>query len=205
MPPDNPAAPTPNTPPPAEPPPLHEKAPAMARLDADEHVVTIVHRSFIGLVFIYLEALGAVAALLALAILAFPDLFSELSANSNMLLGAAVVFAMALIFFILFLATYIYRQSLLIVTDKNLIQILQKGLFVRKISRLSMSNVEDVTAEQKGILPTIFNYGTLMVQTAGEMDNFIFPYCPNPNKYADQILDARQAYANRHEDSKDPS
>jgi hypothetical protein len=46
-------------------------------------------------------------------------------------------------------------------------------------------------------LQTIFNYGTLTVETAGEMRNFVFPYCPNPNKYADQILDARQAYADK--------
>jgi uncharacterized membrane protein YdbT with pleckstrin-like domain len=103
----------------------------------------------------------------------------------------------ALLFFVLFIATYIYRQSMLLVTDMNLVQILQKGLFVRKVSRLSMSNVEDVTAEQKGILPTIFNYGTLTVQTAGEMENFVFPYCPNPNKYADRILDARQAFVDK--------
>jgi membrane protein YdbS with pleckstrin-like domain len=170
---------------------------SLARLDDDEHVVTIVHRSFIGLVYIYLVALGAVAALIALIVLAFPDLFSELSTNSNMLLVAGGVFAIALIFLILFVATYVYRQSVLLVTDKNLIQILQRGLFVRKVSRLSMSNVEDVSAEQNGFLPTIFNYGTLMVQTAGEMENFIFPYCPNPNFYSDRILDARQAYANR--------
>jgi membrane protein YdbS with pleckstrin-like domain len=146
------------------------------------------------------ERIITVAALLALAILAFPDLFSSLSENSNMLLTAGIVLAMTLVFFILFLATYIYRQSKLIVTDQNLIQILQGGLFSRKISRLSVSNVEDVTAEQHGFLPTIFNYGTLIVETAGEMKNFIFPYCPNPNTYADQILDARQAYADRLSD-----
>jgi membrane protein YdbS with pleckstrin-like domain len=172
----------------------------MRLLNHDERIITIVHRSIVGLIFIYLEAFGAVAALLALAILAFPDLFSSLSENSNMLLTAGIVLAMTLVFFILFLATYIYRQSKLIVTDQNLIQILQGGLFSRKISRLSVSNVEDVTAEQHGFLPTIFNYGTLIVETAGEMKNFIFPYCPNPNTYADQILDARQAYADRLSD-----
>jgi uncharacterized membrane protein YdbT with pleckstrin-like domain len=117
---------------------------------------------------------------------------------------AGAIFATALVFFILFLATYIYRQSMLIVTDKSLIQIMQRGLFVRKVSRLSMSNVEDVSAEQRGILPTIFNYGTLTIQTAGERENFLFPYCPSPNLYADRVLDARQAYANRaeHDDEK---
>jgi uncharacterized membrane protein YdbT with pleckstrin-like domain len=174
--------------------------PERRMLNVGEHVVTVVHRSIIGLVYIYLEAFGAVAALIAVAILAFPDLFSSLSANSNALLLAGAVFSIALVFFILFIATYIYRQSKLIVTDQNLIQILQNGLFSRKVSRLSVSNVEDVSADQHGFMQTIFNYGTLTVETAGEMKNFIFPYCPNPNKYADQILDARQAYADNLEE-----
>jgi uncharacterized membrane protein YdbT with pleckstrin-like domain len=169
----------------------------IALFNSDEHVVTVVHRSIIGLVYIYLFALAAVVALIALAVLAFPSIFSSLSDNSNMLVLAGMVFAIALVFFILFIATYVYRQSKLIVTDQNLIQILQGGLFSRKISRLSVSNVEDVTADQHGFLPTIFDYGTLVVETAGEMKNFIFPYCTNPNKFADQILDARQAYADR--------
>jgi uncharacterized membrane protein YdbT with pleckstrin-like domain len=172
----------------------------LSMLNADEHIVTVVHRSIIGLVYIYLFALSAVIALLALAVLAFPSIFSSLSVNSNMLLFAAMVFSIALIFFILFIATYVYRQSKLIVTDQNLIQILQNGLFSRKVSRLSVSNVEDVSADQHGFLQTLFIYGTLTVETAGEMKNFVFPYCPNPNKYADQILDARQAYANRLKD-----
>jgi membrane protein YdbS with pleckstrin-like domain len=169
----------------------------IALFNRDEHVITVVHRSIIGLVYIYLFALAAVTALIALIVLAFPSIFSSLSANSNMLLFAGMVFAIALVFFMLFIATYIYRQSKLIVTDQNLVQILQGGLFSRKISRLSVSNVEDVSADQHGFLPTIFNYGTLTVETAGEMKNFVFPYCPNPNKYADQILDARQAYADK--------
>jgi len=199
----------PNLQPPSDtPPPIHPTPQAtpnsygllpseMSLLNHDESIVTVIHRSVIGLIFIYLEAFGAVAALLALAVLAFPDLFNSLSANSNALLFAAFVFAVTLLFLILFIATYVYRQSKLIVTNQNLIQILQAGLFSRKVSRLSVSNVEDVTANQHGILQTIFNYGTLIVETAGEMKNFIFPYCPNPNKYSDQILDARQAYADR--------
>jgi uncharacterized membrane protein YdbT with pleckstrin-like domain len=169
----------------------------LAMLNSDEHIITVVHRSVIGLIYIYLFALGAVTALLALAVLAFPTIFSTLSVNSNMLLFAGAIFAVALVFFILFIATYVYRQSKLIVTDQNLIQILQNGLFARKVSRLSVSNVEDVSADVQGVLQTIFNYGTLTVETAGEMRNFVFPYCPNPNKYADQILDARQAYADK--------
>ena len=61
-----------------------------------------------------------------------------------------------------------------------------------------MENVEDVTSEQGGIFPTIFNYGVLKVETAGEQNNFIFKYCPNPNAYAKALQDARAAYFAKH-------
>ena len=157
--------------------------------------VTIVHRHPIGIVFIYLETLIAVIAVLALMLVVAPDFFTNLSSQAYSLLIATMLLAVGLLALILFVATYIYRQSKLLVTDKSLVQILQKGLFIRKVSRLSMSNVEDVTAEHLGILSTIFNYGVLTIQTAGEEDNFIFPWCPDPDRYADRVLEARQAYA----------
>ncbi len=171
-------------------------------LDPDEHVVKIVKRHIIGIVFIYIEALAGITALLALVFVLAPDAFKDLSGNSFNLFVGIVFFAVALLALVLFVATYVYRQSELLVTDKNLVQVLQRSLFNRKVSRLSMSNVEDVTADQRGILATIFNYGTLMIQTAGEMDNFVFIYCPNPNKYAEIVLDARQAYARSIQEEK---
>jgi hypothetical protein len=58
-----------------------------------------------------------------------------------------------------------------------------------------MSNVEDVNEEQRGVLASIFNYGTLTVETAGARENFVFTLCPNPAGLADRIIEARQAYA----------
>lgn len=180
-----------------------ETDPSLARADSDllepgEELVKVVHRHPIGIVFIYIETLIGVIAILALAMVLAPSFFQDLSGNAYWLFLAAVVFGATLIALILFLATYIYRQCRLLVTDRSLIQVMQRGLFNRKVSRLSMSNVEDVNAETKGFLATIFGYGTLNVETAGEMENFTFPYCPKPNYYADQIIEARQAYARRH-------
>jgi hypothetical protein len=67
MPPNNPPSnQQPLTSKPASAPEPIPKIPEAAFLNRDEHIVTIVHRSFIGIVFIYLEAFAAVAALLAL-------------------------------------------------------------------------------------------------------------------------------------------
>jgi uncharacterized membrane protein YdbT with pleckstrin-like domain len=194
MPPNNsqPSNQPPTSPPPDSPPPILESD-IKNTLDADERVINVIYRHIIGIFYIYFVAFSVVAVMLAFIILIFPDLFSGLSRESNLLLAAGAVFGLALIFFILFIATYIYRQNKIVVTNQNIIQVLQNGLFIRKVSRLDYSDVEDVTAEHRGILSNMFNFGTLNIETSGEQKNFIFPYCPDPNKYADLILDLRQA------------
>ena len=164
-------------------------------LEPNETAIAVVKRHIIGIVGLYLEALVAIIAVLSLVFLITPDVLNDLSKQSNRLIVAGVVFAIAVLIFVLFVATYAYRLNRLLITDRNLIQVGQSALFGRKISRLSIANVEDVSAEQKGILATMFNYGNLQVQTAGERPNFLFKTCPDPNKYANQINIARQAYA----------
>lgn len=164
-------------------------------LEPGEKLVVIVRKHPIGIVGIYAEALVGLAVVFGLFLAIAPDFFNGLSAQAYKILVGVIIFGLAILILFLFIATYVYRQSRLLVTDRSLVQILQKSLFIRKISRLSMSNVEDVSAEERGMLSTIFNYGTIIVQTAGTLDNFIFPYCPDPAKYADQIIEARQRYA----------
>lgn len=163
-------------------------------LVAGEHVVVVVRKHIIGLIFIYLQALLGIIAALSILFISAPDILN-LDEQSSRLIIALVILGVALLVLYLFVATYIYRSNRLLVTDKNLIQINQTSLFIRTVSRLSMSNVEDVRADMRGILATIFNYGILHIQTAGERPNFEFKYCPTPNKYADKVLEARQAFA----------
>lgn len=173
-------------------------------IEVDECLVTVVHRHPIGIIIIYLEALVFIVALVVLGSFVFPDLFNGSGGGNQALLTASLLLAVGLIALVMFVATYIYRQNRILVTDRSLVQVMQKGLFARKVSRLSMSNVEDVSATHHGILSTIFNYGILHIQTAGERENFVFPWCPEPDNYADRILDARQAYAHRLEEDKEP-
>jgi uncharacterized membrane protein YdbT with pleckstrin-like domain len=184
---------------PASPPPIRgvSKRPDEDMLEPGEQILTVVHRSVIGLFGIYLVAFLAVAALTTLAAVISPSTFNTSSATISGPLSAIIILSAVLLVLILFTATYIYRQSRLLITDRSLVQIMQRTLFNRKVSRLSMSNVEDVSEEQRGIVSTIFNYGTLIVQTAGEMENFIFTLCPNPAALADRIIEARQAYAEK--------
>jgi hypothetical protein len=95
---------------------------------------------------------------------------------------------------LLVMATIVYRQSKLTVTDRNIVQVVQKGLMIRKVSQLSLANIEDVTSEQRGIFANMFNYGVLVIETAGEQANFNFNFCPNPHRVAKIILDAKDDF-----------
>ena len=147
------------------------------------------------MVYLYLEALLAVAAVLSLIFLVAPDTFDSLHKESSRWIVAGSFFAVAVVLLVLFVATYVYRQTRLLLTDKNIVYVQQTALLLRKVSRLSIATVEDASADQRGILATIFNYGTLVIQTAGKTENFIFPTCPDPNRYAGMIIAAREAYA----------
>ena len=89
---------------------------------------------------------------------------------------------------------YLYSMSMLLVSERDITQIVQKGIFNKKVSKLSMSSVEDVTYSQKGVFASMFNYGTLIVETAGEQQNFVFKYATDTKTAANVVLAAHERY-----------
>ncbi|MDQ5972540.1 MAG: hypothetical protein QG553_699 [Patescibacteria group bacterium] len=154
-----------------------------------------VRRHTFGLIVVYGQVgIGFLAGSFMLMFLA-PIMFPNEQLSQLRLFLSVVIGLIAIaVWMVLMLYTYIYRQSKLIISNKNLTQVLQHGLFNRKVSELSLANVEDVTAKQRGILASIFGFGNLIVETAGEQANFDFKYCPRPNFYGKVVLDARQKY-----------
>lgn len=161
----------------------------------NEQFVTEIHKHPFGIIFLYIQAAIGLVIAAFLAMVLLPGLLGEESwARNSIAISAALVVVLCIVVLILILATYLYRLNRLIISDRNVTQVLQKGLFNRQVSELSMANVEDVTANQKGIFATMFNYGELKIETAGEQNNFHFSYCPNPNYYGRIVLESRQKY-----------
>lgn len=160
----------------------------------DEVILYVIRAHPFGLFLIYLETLGALAVLAVLVFMISPDVLEDTPTGTGaglaLLIGLGFIMAMA----VMLVATYVYKESRLIITNSHIIQVLQGSLFAKKTSRLSMASVEDVTAEQHGFFATIFNFGTLYIETAGEQKNFQFKNCPKPNDFAEAVLDTRSEY-----------
>lgn len=97
-----------------------------------------------------------------------------------------------------YIAQMIYRTNELIVTDENIIQILQFGLFNRQISQLNLAKIQDVSVDQVGMIQGFFNYGVIEIETAGEQANFRFEYIANPNIVAKEIIEAHEEFIKLH-------
>jgi uncharacterized membrane protein YdbT with pleckstrin-like domain len=80
-----------------------------------------------------------------------------------------------------------YYLDLWIVTDRHIIDREQRGFFSRETSVWRLDKIQDVTIETHGVLPTLFHFGDLHVQTAGESREFIMHGISNP-KYVRQVI-----------------
>jgi uncharacterized membrane protein YdbT with pleckstrin-like domain len=176
--------------------PVFDPTGRVEHINETETKVADVRRHPFGLFLTYIQTFVGLGLALVMIFAFLKDGLKTLGlgagAGSVVVLFGFISIVLGIVF--LLLATRIYQGNQLIVTNINVTQVLQIGLFNRKVSELSMGNVEDVTAQQHGIFSTIFNYGTLRIETAGEQNNFVFVYCPNPNAYAKTILDAREQF-----------
>lgn len=87
-----------------------------------------------------------------------------------------------------------YYLDVYIITDRRIVDIKQNGFFKRTISTLNLRQVQDVNAKVNGMFPTLFHYGNVLIQTAGERDNFEFLSIPHPYDISKLILDLHEQY-----------
>lgn len=194
----------PTDPGPGQPPQLPEPRirNPLSVMQPGEQIICEVKRHPIGMLGIYFISGLLLVVLAALAFVVAPSIFTD--NHSQVVAISSVVFLLIGIILLgfVFIANKVYWGNGWIVTSDSITQITQTSLFSKQSSQLSLGNLEDVTAVQKGVLQQLFKYGTLRAETAGERTSFIFPYCPNPNYYAQKVLAAREAFEQTHGEGK---
>ncbi len=85
-----------------------------------------------------------------------------------------------------------YYLDVLIVTDSRIFDIEQHGLFRRTSSSFRIDKIQNVSVEQKGIIQTLLDFGTLRLETAGEREDFIAHFIASPyeiKKFINELQD----------------
>ncbi|PIR05766.1 hypothetical protein COV56_01040 [Candidatus Kuenenbacteria bacterium CG11_big_fil_rev_8_21_14_0_20_37_9] len=100
-----------------------------------------------------------------------------------------LVFTFYLFWWLMFYHSFLdYFLDIWIVTNRRIINIEQLGLFHRVVAENKLFRIQDVVAQQKGILSTFLNYGEVHIQTAGAEKVIIFEQIARPNYIAQEII-----------------
>lgn len=170
----------------------------LIEFDPDEELIGEIRKHPIGLFLIYLTGVLVACGFLFLLVIGPVYLGRDpfglgLDINSfrliSMILGG---FLTILTVIFTAIGAYLYVNNVMLVTSEKIAQILYRNIFDRKISQLSIGDVQDVTVEQNGIIAQFFNYGKIVIETAGEQDNYEFTLAPKPYDSAKLIVGAHE-------------
>lgn len=153
-----------------------------------EQVIAVYHRHWFD-IFSHLFLSVFLSAILLGGFIVLPGLYPGIVGSPN----ASFFFFLQNSFFLflwvsLFLIWIDVYFDVWIITDERIVNIEQKDLFTRRVSELRFHTIQDVTSEVNGVLPSILDYGDVLVQTAGENPRFIFHNIPNPVGVKDLIM-----------------
>lgn len=78
-----------------------------------------------------------------------------------------------------------------IVTDERVFDVDFLNLVYREISDANLDQIQDVTVRVGSPIRTLFNYGDVLIQTAGEVPNIEFEAVPHPDRVAKVLRELR--------------
>jgi len=166
--------------------------------DDKEILISEIRKHPFGLGLIYgsgiIVSLAIFSALVGMTILIQDNNIAAAQSGETirLLLLVGSVLISLLVLGVTFIAGHLYNSNVMLLTNEKIAQVLYKSLFSRKISQLSIGDVQDVTVVQNGVFARLFNYGTLVIETAGEQQNYTFSYAIDPYQSAKLIVGSHE-------------
>ncbi len=77
-----------------------------------------------------------------------------------------------------------YYHSILVVTNRRIYQVFQRGLFSRDLHEFALEEIEEATFKSRGIIGLIFNFGDLSIHFRNQEENYEIHGIPGVNVVA---------------------
>ncbi|KUK78902.1 MAG: hypothetical protein XD95_0715 [Microgenomates bacterium 39_7] len=134
-----------------------------------QHPITQVKNIFVLLFsFLFVPWLLRVAGLMAF----LPDQFKLAFYSLLVVLFIGMAFRYFLLWFF----------NVYIITDERIIDVDFLSMVYKNISTAKIENIEDITKQTSGIIASLFDHGTILIQTAATKNEFEFEHVPHPAK-----------------------
>lgn len=141
------------------------------------HFITNVPWIFLSLVFLSIP--------IVLRIINFQFSITDTFSFLNITTGFAVIFLLfyySIIFTFIFVNFITWYFNISLITNKRVVDIDFSGLVYKDVSATKLTLLQDVSYKQTGVIRSIFNYGDVLVQTAGALENFDLSAVPHPER-----------------------
>lgn len=131
----------------------------------------------------------------SILLIALPIVFTVAENLSNMpLISIPANFSFVLLsFYYLFIATYIFINfitwffNISLVTNLRVMDVDFADIIYKKVSETRLDLIQDVSYKQVGAIPTFYDFGNVMVQTAAPIDTFEMNRVPRPQHVVEVI------------------
>lgn len=156
--------------------------------EPDEVILLFLRRHFVtNISWIFLAAVFLVIPLL-FPFIPFIDVArTPLTSLPSNFLTVFLIFYYLLIFTFVLVQLMTWYFNISIVTHRRIIDIDFSDLIYHDVAVTKLELIEDVNYTQIGFLRSLFNYGDVFVQTAGEKLHFDFLAVPQPTRVVDII------------------
>lgn len=167
-------------------------------LSEAEYVISAVRRHPIGLIMplggaVFLVALTASLMVNYDLIVASMGIFNPIPFETILFVGSLFI-----LLFLLggYIAYWIYINNRFFLTNESVVQEIQTSLFARHEQTVSLTNIEDASYVQHGLLQTLLDYGSIRLSTEGDETTYRFNYVTHPKQQIATLNNAVEAFKN---------
>jgi hypothetical protein len=75
---------------------------------------------------------------------------------------------------------YQYHNDIWVITNQRIIDSIKRHPFSHRLATTDLVNVQDITVEKHGVLPSVLNFGDIVVQTAADQADLVLAGIPRP-------------------------
>ena len=121
-----------------------------------------------------------------------------ITTSSNLGIGQALLWTSPLL--LLDLGWFIWkvedwRNDTFQLTDRYVVDIDRQPFgFGESRKQAELNNVQNISSDRPGLLPTLFNYGNVIIETAGATADIVFENVTHPNRIQSEIFRRRDQY-----------
>lgn len=150
--------------------------------EEDEVILLLIRRHLItNLHWIFISIVLFIAPLLFLPFSQSLSVFNFLQLPMRFLVIFAIFYYLiAFTYFFVNFITWYFNISL--ITNKRIIDVNFSDLVYKNVAATKLSLLQDASYSQIGVIRSLFDFGDVLMQTAGTMDNFSFPGVPKPER-----------------------